>query len=84
MAPAPEHQLAPPVFSRAPQEGVLREQLERPADAEKDLPGALGVVLGEELEEPLEIGERSRGYFDARHARALGRRVFFPARRAAR
>jgi hypothetical protein len=44
----------------------------------------LGILGGDEVKEPFEVGERSLGYFDRRHARALGRRALAPDARAAR
>jgi hypothetical protein len=44
----------------------------------------LRILGGDEVKEPFEVGERSLGYFDRRHARALGRRALAPDARAAR
>lgn len=41
-----------------------------------------GILGGDEVKEPFEVGERSLSYFDRRHARALGRRVLVPDARA--
>ena len=41
-------------------------------------------TAGDEVKESLELGERTLGYFDGRHARALGRRAMAPVARAVR
>ena len=42
----------------------------------------LGILGGDEVKEPFEVGERPSRYFDRRHARALGRRALVPDARA--
>jgi hypothetical protein len=46
--------------------------------------GPRGVLFSDEVEEPLEIAHCPFGYFDARHACGLGRRVLAPERRFSR
>jgi hypothetical protein len=41
-------------------------------------------LFREKVEKPLQIGERTSRYLDARHARSRGRRADFPATRASR
>jgi hypothetical protein len=44
----------------------------------------IGIDLGHEIEQSLEIAKRAGGYLDARHARARGRRGLPPPIRSAR
>jgi len=63
---------------------MIRQKLECLAHAEDLLARPLRAFSGDIVEESLEVGERSPGYFDRRHVRALGRRALAPDARAAR
>lgn len=84
MATAREHEFTPPVFRDATEERMVCKQLERFTNAQELNTGTLRIVSRDEIDEPLEIRKRSLSYFDARHPRARGRRVFFPETRASR
>lgn len=81
---ARQYQFPAPVFSLAAQQRMIRKDLEGSPNAEHPLAREFWVVVCKKIEEPLEIGERSSGYLDVRHARARGRRTPFPAARASR
>lgn len=81
---ARKDELAPPLFGRPPEQRMVGKQLKRLADADDLFARPLGVLDRNEVEQPLEISERSLGYFDRRHARAFGRRAFTPEARAAK
>ena len=81
---AREDEFAPARLSGSPEQRMIRQELERLADAQNLLKCSLRVFGGDEVKESLEVGERAMGYFDRRHARALGRRALAPDARAAR
>ena len=53
---------------------MIRQELEGLADAQNLLKPSLRVLGGDEVKESLKVGERTLGYFDGRHARALSAR----------
>lgn len=61
---------------------MIDQKLEGLSHAQNLFTSFFGVLGGDEVKEPFEIGERSLSYFDRRHARALGRRVLMPETRA--
>ena len=81
---ARQDQLPAPVLRFAAQQRMVCKQLEGSPNADHPLTRELRIVVCEKIEKPLEIGERSSRYLDARHARARGRRTDFPAARASR
>lgn len=81
---ARQNELTPSHFSGPPQERMVGQQLKSSAHALNLLARLFGVLRRDEIKQPLEIGERSAGYFDRRHARAFGGRALAPAARAAR
>ena len=84
VAAARKHEFTPPFLGFAPQQRVVRQEFKRLAHAQKLLASPLRILRRDEIEEPLEICERPLGYFDARHARARGRRPFLPEIRVSR
>jgi hypothetical protein len=62
-----ENEFATAVLRNSAKQWMIREQLERPANACQLFTRAMRVVKGNELEQPLEVGERVLGYFDPRH-----------------
>ena len=81
---ARQYQFPAPVFGPAAQQRMIRKELKCSPNAEHPLAREFWVVVRKKIEEPLEIGERSSRYLDARHVRARGRRTPFPAARASR
>ena len=81
---ARQYQLTSAVFGLAAKQRMIREQIERSPNAEHPLTCKPWVVVREEVEQALEIRERSSRYLDARHVRARGRRAVFPSTRASR
>jgi len=81
---ARQDQLATAVFCDATEQRVLGEQSERCMYARGLFSRPLRIAPGDAVEHSFEIAERARGYFDARHERARGRRRFLPRIRAAR
>jgi hypothetical protein len=81
---ARQDQLPAPFLGFPTQQRMVRKQLEGPPNADHPLMRNLRIVFREKAEKPLEIGERSGRYLDARHARSRGRRADFPATRASR
>ncbi len=79
-----KEQFPAPILGHAAQQRMVCEQIEGAPNTDNPLACELGVVFGEKIEEPLEVGERSSCYLDARHARARGRRTDLPATRASR
>ncbi len=79
-----ENEFATAVLGKSAEQRMIREQLESPADARQSFARAFRVVKRNEIEQPLEVGERSFGYLDPRQGRDRGRRTFRPARRASR
>ena len=59
---------------------MIGQELKGPSHAQNLFTSLLGVLGGDEVEEPFKVGERSLGYFDRRHARALGRRALASGR----
>ena len=81
---ARENELAPTLLGRPTKERMIGQQLKGLSHAQNLFARFLGILGGNEVEEPLEVGKRCFGYFDRRHARALGRRALAPDARAAR
>ena len=81
---ARENELAPALLSASPEQRMIRQQLERLADAHNLFACFSRIFGGDEVKESLEVGERALSYFDGRHARALGRRALAPDARAVR
>jgi hypothetical protein len=63
---------------------MIGQELKGLSNAQDLFTRLLGILGGDEVKEPFEVGERSLGYFDRRHARALGRRALTPVARAAK
>ena len=61
---------------------MIGEELKCLPHAQNLFTRPLGILGGDEVEEPFEVGERSLSYLDRRHARALGRRALLPDTRA--
>ena len=81
---ARQYQFPAPVFRLAAQQWMIRKDLEGSPNAKHPLAREFWVVVCKKIEEPLEIGECSSRYLDARHVRARGRRTPIPAARASR
>ena len=79
---ARKDELATALLRSSPEQRMLRDQLERLADAQDLLTCFSRVLESDEVTEPFEVRERPLRYFDGRHARALGRRAFMPDARA--
>ena len=63
---------------------MIGQELKSLAHAQDLFAGLVGIFRGDEIKESLKVDERSLGYFDRRHARALGRRALAPDARAVR
>jgi len=81
---ARKEQFPASIFGLAAQQRMICKQIKSTPNTYNPLACELRVVFGEKIEEPLEVGERSSSYLDARHARARGRRTDLPATRASR
>jgi len=81
VATAREDKFPPALLGLTTQQRVIRQQFERAAHANHLLSGSRRILFGDEIEEALQIRQRAFAYFDARHARPLGRRAFVPATR---
>jgi len=81
---ARQHEFPPAIFGHATQQRVVRENLKCGSYTRELRQRPLGIDVGDEIEQPLQIAERAGGYFDARHDRARGRRGFLPPILAAR
>lgn len=84
IAPAREDELTATFLGLTAQQRMIGQQLECAAHAQELFAGPDGILCSDELEEALQIAEGALGYFDARHARALGRRAFSLATRFSR
>jgi hypothetical protein len=62
---------------------MIGQELKSLSHAQNLFTRLLGILGGDKVKEPFEVGKRSLGYFDRRHARALGRRALAPDARAA-
>ena len=81
---ARQHELAPAIFGHATQQRMVRKNLKCCSYTRELRQRPLGISVGYEIEQALQIAERAGGYFDARHERARGRRGFLPPIFAAR
>ena len=81
---ARQDELPPAIFGYPTQQRVVRENLKCRAYTRELRQRPLGINVGYEIEQALQIAERAGGYFDARHERARGRRGFLPPILAAR
>jgi hypothetical protein len=79
-----QHEFASTVFGHTTEQQVVRQDLECRSYAREPRQRPLGVGLGDEVEQALQVTERTDGSFDARHERARGRRGFLPPILAAR
>ena len=75
VASAREDELPPTLLGFTTQQWMIGQQLEGATHAQELFAGADGVLFSDEIEEALQIPQGTVGYFDARHARALGRRA---------
>ena len=66
------------------QQRMIGQQLECATHAQELFAGPDGILFSDEIEEALQVPEGALGYFDPRHARALGRRAFSLATRFSR
>src|ERR1700730_5471245 len=81
---AREDELASTLFSGPPEERMISQELKSLSHAQNLFTRLLGILGGDEVNEPFEVSNRLLSYFDRRHARALGRRALAPDARAAR
>ena len=63
---------------------MIGQELQSLSNAQDLFTRLLQILGGDEVKEPFEVSERPLGYFDRRHARALGRRALAPDARAAK
>lgn len=69
-------------FGRPSKQRMIDQELKGLSHAQNLFTSFFGILGGDEVKEPFEVGERPLSYFDRRHARALGRRVLMPDARA--
>lgn len=82
---APREDELPPTFFGTPSKKRMIDQELKCLSHAQNLFARFFRVLGsDEVKEPFKIGEGSLSYFNRRHTRALGRRLFMPAARALR
>jgi hypothetical protein len=84
IATAREQEFAATLFGFPTEQRMIGQQFQGSAHAQKLRAGSSWVLFSDEVEEPLEIVHCPYGYFDARHACGLGRRVLAPVRRFSR
>lgn len=63
---------------------MFRQEFEDPSYTQQLLSRSSRILCGDDIEQSLQVGQRSLSYFDGRQARALGRRALVPEARPAR
>ena len=81
---ARQHELSPAIFGHPTQQRVVCENLKCCSYARKLRQRPVRINLRNDIEQALQVAERTDGYVDARHERARGRRGFLPPSLAAR
>jgi len=84
VATAREDEFPPAILCGLSKQRMVAKKLKSLTHAQNLFACLLGVLGANEVKEPFEIGKCPLGYFDRRHARALGRRALTPDARAAR